>query len=470
MESSIQTTNKSAENNHLIFIKSKTGVYFLQPMVNKDNKLLALDNASIIVNSLNLSAVKSYIHYNTQVLIGGIVFIYDTTTLELLRKFEENDLVTALHFSPNNKFLIIIQKPSVTNNLKIISLQDYTTVCNIVLKIMQKYCFHSTTHPSSQWPQIRFSSNEDYMFRIQKGVLDIYKLDTDSLFDPEVKYGTLTGIINFEIAEISNDQIKETAVICGKVIVQYFFKNQIDEKTKKKKSLFSFYRLSDLSKPVKEMNISMCDRMSLKISSDRKFVLAQSISDDTSNSSYYGESTLYYADLLYGKFQKISLAEGPINDFDWAPNGRFFITCAGHQPSKVTMFDCQAKFVKEICVSTVNTVRISPDSRILCLAGFGNLSGGLEFYRLSDYTLVGKTKFHCGITLNWSQDSKFLLGAVLSPRIRVDNEFKIFTYNGEDVIGDKFNTEVYECDWIKFKGKSFYSLFQILLMKNLIQM
>jgi uncharacterized protein with WD repeat len=49
--------------------------------------------------------------------------------------------------------------------------------------------------------------------------------------------------------------------------------------------------------------------------------LIQSISDETSNTSYYGESSLYYMDLIYGKFNKLTLSQGPIHDFEWTPNG-----------------------------------------------------------------------------------------------------------------------------------------------------
>jgi len=69
------------------------------------------------------------------------------------------------------------------------------------------------------------------------------------------------------------------------------------------------------------MSVSICDRMKIKVSPEKKYALIHSICDDTSSSSYYGESSLYYMDLLYGKFNKLSLTEGPIHDFEWFPNG-----------------------------------------------------------------------------------------------------------------------------------------------------
>lgn len=81
--------------------------------------------------------------------------------------------------------------------------------------------------------------------------------------------------------------------------------------------------------------------------------------------------------------------------------------------------------MKEIVKSKKNFIRISSDSRILCLAGFGNLNGEIELYNLKDYSLIGKTSFFCGVSLNWSFDSKYINVAVLSPRVRIDNEYKV---------------------------------------------
>ncbi len=369
-----------------------------------------------------------------------------------------------MEFSPSGRYLVIIQKPSVTNNLKIIDLQGDKTEndneTNTTTTAIKQYnvvmAFHSTQHPTFLWPQIRFSNDEKFVFRILKGELAVYQLGITE------KYGSITCIINFDIADIKTEQLTETAIISGRVIT--------DEKSKRKKSLVSLYKLSDLNgKPIKEMTVSVCDRMKIKTSPDCKNVLLQSISDDTSTSSYYGESTLYFMDLLYGKFNKISLAEGPIHDFEWLPNGEGFITTAGHHPAKTNYYNSAAKFQKEICVSKVNTIRISPDSRILCLAGFGNLNGDIEIYSLKDYKVIGKTKMYCGVTLGWSNDSKYLISAVLSPRVRVDNEYRVFTYNGEELVNEKFSGEVYECDWVNTGEKIVKGEFEIEVSKKYLE-
>jgi uncharacterized protein with WD repeat len=148
---------------------------------------------------------------------------------------------------------------------------------------------------------------------LTKGVLEVFKLeDIQDDTSPEAS-SSLNNVVNFEVADIDDTQLQEIVLVCGRVLT--------DEKSKKKKSVVAFYKLSDLSKPVKEMSVSATDRMKIKLNPDRKTVLINSISDDTSTSSYYGESTLYFMDLLYGKFQKLSLPSGPIHDFTWTTSG-----------------------------------------------------------------------------------------------------------------------------------------------------
>lgn len=86
--------------------------------------------------------------------------------------------------------------------------------------------FHSTTHPNKLWPQIKFSSDGKYLFKVQKGELDIFNFKSDDfgektkIFTSEDKYGSINGIINYDISEISMEQLTDTAVICGRVIVK----------------------------------------------------------------------------------------------------------------------------------------------------------------------------------------------------------------------------------------------------------
>ena len=54
----------------------------------------------------------------------------------------------------------------------------------------------------------------------------------------------------------------------------------------------------------------------------------------------------------------------------------------------------------------------------------------------------------CCVDLFWSFDSKYLLGSVLSTRVKVDNEYRIIRYNGIEEIVDKNVGEIYQCVWV----------------------
>jgi uncharacterized protein with WD repeat len=58
----------------------------------------------------------------------GKVSIYDKNSIELVKKLDDFELVSQVDFSPTGKYLVMIQKPSVNNNLKIIDLKTYETV------------------------------------------------------------------------------------------------------------------------------------------------------------------------------------------------------------------------------------------------------------------------------------------------------------------------------------------------------
>lgn len=129
--------------------------------------------------------------------------------------------------------------------------------------------------------------------------------------------------------------------------------------------------------------------------------------------------------MVLGSFVKLTLKEGPINDFEWLPNGKYFVVNSGNQPATTQLYDTEGNLVKELSVSKTNTIKISPDSRILCLAGFGNLVGDIEFHNLTTYQMIGKLKFHCANTIHWSEDSSHVVISVLAPRLKEGNEYKV---------------------------------------------
>jgi translation initiation factor 2A len=75
-------------------------------------------------------------------------------------------------------------------------------------------------------------------------------------------------------------------------------------------------------------------------------------------------------------------------------------------------------------------VRWSPHARFLIIAGFGNLSGELSFWDRKTCKCLGTVDAHMSVAYEWSPDSKYFLTAILFPRLRVDNGYRIWSCNG----------------------------------------
>ncbi len=53
------TSNSTTDNtkSHISFYKDKHGIHFIKPLQNKDEKILSVENSTIIITSLNHTAV-----------------------------------------------------------------------------------------------------------------------------------------------------------------------------------------------------------------------------------------------------------------------------------------------------------------------------------------------------------------------------------------------------------------------------
>ena len=208
---------------------------------------------------------------------------------------------------------------------------------------------------------------------------------------------------------------------------------------------------------------------------------------DTSGSSYYGASSLYilsadgkissivsqskegpvygmfipvllfslrsvsnllsYKRLFINLFMALSLSSSFI-DIKWSPLGTQFVVAAGNMPSHCTLYNAQAEALYEYGSAHRNTIAWSPHGRFLCLAGFGNLAGEMDFYdTVRKNRKMGSNTAHCTINFGWSPDSRYFMVATLAPRMNVDNGVKIFKYNGMGPVFDERMEFLYDAAW-----------------------
>ncbi|CAK0891659.1 unnamed protein product [Prorocentrum cordatum] len=107
----------------------------------------------------------------------------------------------------------------------------------------------------------------------------------------------------------------------------------------------------------------------------------------------------------------------------------------GFQPAKVTCWkwDAQARECSQTAVLQEkmhrNTIRWNHFGSMVCIAGFGNLAGKVDFFARSDNDLkkISSCEATCTVHADWAPDGRHLLTAVLAPRMRVDNGLSIWS-------------------------------------------
>eukprot|EP01096_Ripella_sp_DP13-Kostka_P000840 TRINITY_DN1093_c0_g1_i1.p2 TRINITY_DN1093_c0_g1~~TRINITY_DN1093_c0_g1_i1.p2 ORF type:complete len:267 (+),score=133.47 TRINITY_DN1093_c0_g1_i1:310-1110(+) len=91
---------------------------------------------------------------------------------------------------------------------------------------------------------------------------------------------------------------------------------------------------------------------------------------------------------------------------------------------------------------------------MVILAGFGNLQGQVDIWDVQNAKLISSQVIPCTTYLSWSPCSRFFFTATLSPRLRVDNGFKIWTPTGALVKTVLF-PELYQVDWKPINASAF---------------
>lgn len=188
----------------------------------------------------------------------------------------------------------------------------------------------------------------------------------------------------------------------------------------------------------------------MKWSPNGSSLIIQTSTDvDTSGKSYYGETGLFFlqSDGQYDCIVPLT-KEGTVHDVQWDPTGRGFIVLVGSMPCNATLYDNKALPIFEFGAAPRNHVSWSPHGRFVCIAGFGNLRGDMDFWERNKLKKMGSANANSATTFAWSPDSRFFYTATTFPRLRVDNGFKVFKYDGTGPIYQEDRAELYD---LKFR-------------------
>ncbi|KAK6033730.1 eukaryotic translation initiation factor eIF2A [Ostertagia ostertagi] len=211
-------------------------------------------------------------------------------------------------------------------------------------------------------------------------------------------------------------------------------------------------------------NFFKTERATMQWNAKGTAVLVLSSTDvDASNQSYYGEQHVYLLNLSSGESFKVHLPKtGPVHAAKWSPNGREFCVCYGFMPAKASIYNLRGDEIFHTDEGPRNDCFYNAFGNILLTCGFGNLGKGkMEFWDAEKKKLIVSIEVPNTTLFEWAPDGQHFVTATTTPRLRIDNGFRIWHYSGKlvkEVKYDSSNEELWE---VKFRPMSSYNKFEV---------
>ncbi|RYP04537.1 hypothetical protein DL764_004399 [Monosporascus ibericus] len=337
--------------------------------------------------------------------------------------------VFELGFSPRGSFLSTWERPAkdeagdATKNFKI-----WRTVEDLPEGVEKQPIGQFVQKSQTGW-NLQYTSDEQFCARLVTNEVQFYNSD-----DLKTVWNKLRveGVADFAIAP---GQSHNVAVF-------------IPER-KGQPAAVKVYNVPQFNTPISQKTFFKGDKVQLKWNSLGTSLLVLAQTDvDKSNKSYYGETTLYLLSSNGSVDARVTLdKEGPIHDVSWSPNGKEFGVIYGYMPAKTTIFSHRAVANHSFAIAPRNTIIFSPTGRFVLVAGFGNLAGQIDVYDLQkDYSKVCTIESGNPSVCQWSPDSRYIMTATTSPRLRVDNGVKLWHVGG-GIMYNEDMLELYSVAW-----------------------
>lgn len=470
--SEISSDDKMREIDTKMVLRTKDGVstiYDVVPVVGTSNvNLVPSSGPSKILHTTFACCSPNGVHVFFQTSNRGIVrrccrednkVVEDDSGVT----WEDSQGVQYMAFSPLGTYFVTFERPSkpdtttttttVPNNVKVWNAQ------NGGAHIYGMFC---KTFSKSSWPYIRWSNNEEFCLALTSAAAKEILIYANNDFQTCLKRVRMNHITEQLITSFSI--APQTAE--GVVVFHAF-----SPEKKGQPSRFVLLRYPDRlgasaekQLPLAAKSFFQAEEVTVKWSprGDRAIVLTQT-SVDTTGDSYYGSTQLHLFSTdedpsMNNTSIQVSLEKvGPVSSVEWCPDKTKKVSCflaiSGKMPALAALYNgLTGQPIYIFGEQHRNTISWSPSGRFFCLAGFGNLAGGMDFMdvnkskKIPQYHPINETTGEVLVTygntappagsFGWSPDSRMFHVSTIAPRMNVDNGVRIYKYNGYGPICD----------------------------------
>jgi translation initiation factor 2A len=346
------------------------------------------------------------------------VYLLRSNTGETVFHFPVPD-VNVIKFSPLGNYLITWSHFKSSKTPGAVPTDNNMRVWLLPSSRSSAICVYSFQQKVYKEDAIQFTSDEQYIFRAVSNEIQVLRT-ADLVIESSgdiVASPSLTSIAKVYQKGISQYLVSSSHPSAGRTTCFIAaFTPEISGKPAAVVLHSLSYSVSTgeevIDGPISSRTVFAATEVSMAWNAPATCVLIHTHCDvDKSNSSYYGSSGLFYmtTDSTLAAGMVPLSKEGAVHDVKWSPIGDRFAVCAGHMPAQSTLFNASAAPVFEFGCAHRNTVSWSPHGRFLCLAGFGNLAGEMDFYDLQRMKKCGSNSSHCAVQYGWSPDSRYFM-------------------------------------------------------------
>lgn len=210
------------------------------------------------------------------------------------------------------------------------------------------------------------------------------------------------------------------------------------------------YQYPNFQNVVNAKSFFKADRVSMQWNKKGSAVIIMAITDiDSTGQSYYGEQNLYFVSVQGDSYMVPLGKNGPVYYVEWNPLSTCYCVVYGYMPAKATLYNLKGDIIYDFGTGPRNEAHYDPFGKVLCLCGFGNLRGNMEFFHAGvgkENARLSSLKAEDTTVFKWCPDGRNFITATTAPRLRVNNGWKIWRYDGQVVeqFSCKENEELWE--------------------------